>query len=202
MAKAFDEKERAEIRVALMYKGRELFQVFGLKKTSIDEITAAVGISKGSFYNFFKSKEELFFEIVEEEENFRDDLLTELIAANNDAETTLKTMFTRALDIVDNNKIFDKLYQPGIYEHLLRKLPPEKLTAHQDNDWKAAQDFVEHFQQNGNLRQVEPEVLTGLFRAFFLITLHKVEVGEDIYPRVMELLIDALSRGLVEDKAQ
>ncbi|MFH1853134.1 MAG: TetR/AcrR family transcriptional regulator [Candidatus Neomarinimicrobiota bacterium] len=199
MVKSFEPQVRERIRQDLLEKGRELFAIYGLKKTSVEDIATRVGISKGSFYNFFRSKEELFFEIVEEEEHFRDSLLSELINSANDTRSALKQMFARALEIVDDNKIMEKLYQPGVYEHLLRKIPAEKLSIHQANDWQAATAFIEHFQQQGNLRPVTPEIMTGLFRAFFLITLHKAEVGMEIYPQVMELLIDALSKGLVTE---
>ena len=33
---------------------------FGYKKTSVDILCQEVGIAKGSFYTFFKNKEELF----------------------------------------------------------------------------------------------------------------------------------------------
>ena len=36
-----------------------------MKKTSVDQLTKAVGIAKGSFYKFFESKEMLFFAVLE-----------------------------------------------------------------------------------------------------------------------------------------
>ena len=37
-----------------------------LKKTSVDQLTKAVGIAKGSFYKFYESKEILFFAVLED----------------------------------------------------------------------------------------------------------------------------------------
>ncbi|UAL26941.1 TetR/AcrR family transcriptional regulator [Bacillus paralicheniformis] len=64
----FTEKEKEAIRSALVQSGRELFAQLGLKKTSVGELTASAGIAQGSFYTFFNSKEELYFEILQEEE--------------------------------------------------------------------------------------------------------------------------------------
>ena len=36
-----------------------------MKKTSVDQLTKAVGIAKGSFYKFYESKEMLFFAVLE-----------------------------------------------------------------------------------------------------------------------------------------
>lgn len=43
----------------------ELFAKSGFESTSVQEITEACGISKGSFYLYFKSKESLLFSIFE-----------------------------------------------------------------------------------------------------------------------------------------
>lgn len=43
----------------------KLFKEKGFNQTSIEEITKLAGISKGSFYSYFKSKEELLENIIE-----------------------------------------------------------------------------------------------------------------------------------------
>ena len=66
MPKAFSEIEKETIRSQMREKGKKLFEQHGLKKTSVDELTEAVGISKGAFYLFYESKEELLMEILEQ----------------------------------------------------------------------------------------------------------------------------------------
>src|SRR5690625_5412597 len=56
------------IRNSLIEQGKFLFSKYGFQKTSIREITKDVGIAQGTFYSFFKSKEELYFVILESEE--------------------------------------------------------------------------------------------------------------------------------------
>ena len=200
MVKSFDSQEREKIRLELLNKGRELFEIYGLKKTSVEDIATGVGISKGSFYNFFASKEELFYLIIEEEEHFRDQILTDLIAHEPSAENALRQLFSQAFAYINSSTLMEKLYEPGVFQQLLRKLPAEKLAAHQANDHQAARNFIAHFQQNSNLRQVEPEVLAAFFRAIFLITLHKKEVGAELYPKVMDLLVEVIASGLIEQQ--
>ena len=64
MPKAFAEHEKTIIRQQLHEKGQQLFALHGLKKTSVDDLVQAVGISKGAFYLFYASKEELLLEIL------------------------------------------------------------------------------------------------------------------------------------------
>ncbi|MBU0711909.1 TetR/AcrR family transcriptional regulator [bacterium] len=198
MVKSFDENERDLIRRKLLEKGRQLFEIYGLKKTTVDEITQTVGVAKGSFYNFFQSKEELFFEIFEEEEHFREQMLADLMVSGLDAGEALRQVLKQSLELVANSKIFAKMYEPGVYEQLLRKLPPEKMSQHQENDLKAGIEFVRHFQDNSNLRKVKPEVMIAFFRAIFTVTFHKEEIGPDVYPAVINLLVEVVAKGLVE----
>ncbi len=198
MTKSFNDNEKELIRQKLLEKGREFFEIYGLKKTTVDDITRAVGIAKGSFYNFFLSKEELFFEIFEEEEHFREKMLADLMVSNLDAEAALRQVLIKSFESVANSKIFIKMYEPGVHEQLLRKLPAEKMRHHQENDLQAGIDFVRHFQQNSNLRKLKPEVIIAFFRAIFTVTFHRNEIGPDVYTEVIDLLVDVVAKGLVE----
>ena len=60
----FSESERAIIQEKLLTKGEQLFIRHGLKKVTVDELIDGVGISKGSFYAFYKSKEHLYMELL------------------------------------------------------------------------------------------------------------------------------------------
>ena len=62
--KILTEQDKAMQREKLLAKGRELFAVHGVHKTSIEDITNAANMAKGSFYQHFKSKEALFFELI------------------------------------------------------------------------------------------------------------------------------------------
>jgi len=48
----------------LLDAAEESFRRYGFKKTTIDDITLAAGTGKGSFYLHFKSKQEVYLEIV------------------------------------------------------------------------------------------------------------------------------------------
>ena len=48
----------------IIEKSRELFKEKGYNETKVEDITKALGISKGSFYTYFKSKEEVSIEIL------------------------------------------------------------------------------------------------------------------------------------------
>lgn len=55
------------VKNEILQRAQELFQQYGLKKTTMDEIAAACGKAKSTLYHYFKSKEEVFDAVVEEE---------------------------------------------------------------------------------------------------------------------------------------
>ena len=62
---AFTDYETEKLRKALLKETRHCAVTLGMKKTSVDQLTKAVGIAKGSFYKFYESKEMLFFAVLE-----------------------------------------------------------------------------------------------------------------------------------------
>jgi AcrR family transcriptional regulator len=53
-------------RRSLLESGAAEFARAGLQRASVDEISLAAGLAKGTVYNYFASKEELFLAVVEE----------------------------------------------------------------------------------------------------------------------------------------
>lgn len=58
---AFTEQQNEMIRKDLLNETLNCAVTIGMRKTSVEQLTEAVGIAKGSFYKFFPSKEMVFF---------------------------------------------------------------------------------------------------------------------------------------------
>ena len=80
MAQPFSPQQRDAIREKLKESARKYAVSTGVKKTSLDMLTADAGISKSSFYKFYDSKELLFLEIAADWES-------QIIAAVNESLT-------------------------------------------------------------------------------------------------------------------
>ncbi len=65
MPAIFNDEKREKIRVKLLENGFESIKRFGMKKTSVEEVAKASGIAKGTFYNFFPSKEAFVASIIQ-----------------------------------------------------------------------------------------------------------------------------------------
>ena len=63
---AFTDEQNEQIRNDLIREAQRCGITIGMRKTSVEQLAEAVGISKGSFYKFFDSKELLFFAVLED----------------------------------------------------------------------------------------------------------------------------------------
>ena len=79
------EKKEAK-KERIIEKSMELFKENGYHATKVEAITKALGISKGNFYTYFNSKEEVLYEILDIMKEHRISLLNEVNVDNNPKE--------------------------------------------------------------------------------------------------------------------
>ncbi len=198
MTKAFNDREKELIKTKLMHKGKELFGIYGIKKTSIGNLTRAAGIAQGSFYSFFGSKEELYFEIMEQEhQQLQENLFKDGTLFVNLTREGLKGFILTAFEAVDSNALLKRLMMEDEYELIVRKLPEEKLQKHIQQDTDNLLPMVEHWQAQGRMIKKDPKLVASMFRALFTVMLHKKEIGEEDFKGTMELLVELVVNSLI-----
>jgi len=194
----FNENEKEQIRQCLLTKGKELFIQYGLSKTSIDDLVQSCGISKGSFYKFFSSKEELFYVILQNQEEISNRLIGEHLRENLPPKELLSSFFHMAFQLADENPLLQQWFEDGEHERIVRKLPKHLVDDFaQDNDKKGV-IFVQALIQQGVLKEQDPEVINGIMRAILMLRLHKERLGSDLFPKIMDVIIDYISEGLTK----
>ena len=200
MPKAFSEREKEIIRAQLREKGRLLFERQSLKKTSVDELAQAAGISKGAFYLFYESKEELFMEILEGlEADFRLRIFDFSISPKRNARQLLARLFKDVLLTWDQYPLL-KNFGRSEYEYLARKLPAQRIQAHAHRDNEFVDEFLKRIKQNGIVVKASPRVISNLMKSLFFVSLHRDDLGKEAYVESMEILADLTARYLTEGK--
>lgn len=198
MPKPFSEREKEVIRTQLLAKGRQLIEKHGIKKTSVDEIVAAVGISKGAFYFFFESKEELLLEILEQlETDFRTRIFDFSLSTKKDAREQLSKFLKDALLTWDEYPLLKNLEQSD-YEYLARKLPPQRIQAHANRDEEFVDDFIKKIKREGITVKASPRVVSNLMKSLFFVSLHRDDLGKDAYVETMKVLADLVAGYILE----
>jgi AcrR family transcriptional regulator len=198
MPRAFTETEKERIRASLMDEGEALFGRYGLKKTSVEDLTRAAGISKGAFYLFFPSKEELFFDILERfERSYRQDLLELAFQPGVPLRQSFKHMLVTAFTLLQTHPLFTSLRQ-GDLQALYAALPPERVEHHVRGDEAFAAEMIALAQQQaGGFRELDPQIAAGLIRALFFVSVHQDEFGEGVYAPTFDILLDLVLDKLI-----
>lgn len=198
MPKAFSEHEKETIRAQMREKGKKLFEKQGLKKTSVDELTEAAGISKGAFYLFYESKEELYMEILEElESDFRSSIFDFALGPKEEADKLLGGLLKSALLTWDRYPLL-KNFGMAEYEYLARKLPAERIQAHARQDHEFVTEFIKRIKREGMTVKAPPRVVANLMKSLFFVSLHRDDLGENAYVETMEVLTDLVAGYIVE----
>jgi len=197
--RGFSDEERSEIREDLIETGRELFLRWGPEKTNVADVTDEVGIAKSTFYRFFDSKSELYFEVfVRERDDFLDALTTELDDVD-DAETGLRTLFEVYLTWIEQSPPMQRVVLENEYEAVYRNVSEEAVAEEMDVMLDALAPILEAWQRDGEMRAVDPLPFFGLMKSIGLLALYQEEFGEygeDWYAEIRELLLDSVAKGL------
>lgn len=194
MPRGFSEGERATIQAQLLEQGQKFLSTYGLRKTSVEDLTGAVGISKGAFYLFFPSKEDLFFTIFEQfEADYRMHLLQLVAEDGTSPETRLRAFFQQAFSLWRTNPLF-RHFGREEFMYLTRKLPAERLQANLHDDTAFAAELLARWRETGIDLRITPQEFTGLMRALFFVSLHADDIGLDVYPATIDLLTNLLAR--------
>lgn len=196
MARITSER-RKHIHEELLNKSKELFTQYGFAKTSIDDIVNACGIAKGSFYTYFSSKEELFYAVLRREENIKEKIISEIMHEPLSAKDLLIRFFEISFKTIEQNPFLQSLYQRGEYERIVKRLPRDLIENHAKEDLDRSLNFIKFLQENG-VTEDDPEVLIGLFRTTILIPLHRQEIGEPTFSKMIKKMIECLSEGLTK----
>ncbi|MFD0960082.1 TetR/AcrR family transcriptional regulator [Paenibacillus chungangensis] len=198
MPKKFTDDERNWIRQKLLKEGRRLFAAYGLKKTSIGDLTTAVGVAQGSFYHFFASKEELYYTLMlEDEKRIRDTILS-LFPPNRPVTKEVVAQFLRqSVAMIEESPLLRSMMAKRELEPLLRKLPTELLQRNFEEDRDALLPLISGWQASGFMAGERTETIVSMIRALVLLTMHREEIGEVRFPATMELLIDVLAEGMI-----
>ena len=194
----FTEGEKEQIRQCLLTKGKDLFIQYGLAKTSIDDLVQACGIAKGSFYKFFSSKEELFYIILQNQEEVTNRLIGGHLQKDLPPKELICSFFHMAFQLADENPLLQQWFQEGEAERIIRKLPRHLIKDYSQDHDKKGVAFVQALIQRGVFKEQDPEVINGVLHAILLLRKHKEELGRDLFPRIMEVIIEYIAEGLTE----
>jgi AcrR family transcriptional regulator len=193
MPKGFTSQEKELIRKRLLEQGYQLFSAHGLKKTNVEEIAQAAGISKGAFYLFYQSKEALFMDVIEEAEvRFRQEVLAVIELPGASPRARLFAVLKKAFTLFQTIPILQFLTGMD-YDLLFRRVPTTIIQDHLANDLTFFEDLIARCQKAGIPIRVEPDQITGTLYPLVLSILHKDELYRLNYHGNIDYLLELVA---------
>lgn len=125
-----------EKRKKIIEAGKDEFSSVSLDEASIKNIAEKAGIARGSFYQYFKSKKDLLFFILEENRETMEKKLNRIIKESNG------DVFNIYISIYDDmtSKCFDNMNQ-DIYKRIFENLKTNDESVFEGMEEKKKQDF-------------------------------------------------------------
>jgi len=197
MPKSYSDKEKEYIINTLKKAAAESLSLYGVKKTTVDELVKRANIPKGTFYLFYKSKELLLFDVIND---LHDEIQTQFLSEVRSIQDgitceQLTNLLLLIFKKVDSTCLL-QIMTNGDLELLMRKLPDEIVEQHLSHDNLSMEQLIAFIPQAKNKNM---ELFSGAFRGIFLTMLFKREVGEELFYDSLKLMIRGLVIQLMEE---
>lgn len=180
---------------------RDLFYNKGYKDTNVADIAKAADIGVGTFYNFYSSKEQLFFEVnLQENENLKKRIVDSFAQNDDDPITLVTKVVSENLSAMNDNPILKEWNNPELagkleqyfYEHGGIKRINDFLQT-------IAAQKIELWKTQGKLRKdLNEEFILALLNSVHYIDIHKRDIGIHHFPQLIHCLIEYIMKGLTD----
>ena len=191
MAQPFTNEQRDAIRQQLFDSACRHARLTGVKKTSLDALTADAGIAKSSFYKFYESKEQLFLAVAAKwEAQALSRGATALEAAHDKPNKLRAAAFVFA--------VFEAIHQLGIARFLREDLPYLNRFIPQDMAREHCMDSADSIFEKLRRAQITftapDETVLSVIRLLYLSILNISDLGDSFFPALQELVASACDR--------
>ncbi|RDY23100.1 TetR/AcrR family transcriptional regulator [Romboutsia maritimum] len=181
----FDESAKKHLRNQMLQNGFDLIKVYGLKKTTIEDITKKSGIAKGTFYNFFKNKEDFVYEVVLFKRNEAKQKFQSLLGKSNELN---KIQFKKYLEILAFNDYNIFIYLTDDEIAMLKARWPHEYLINEKNDKETSLWLLDHIPNVS--KNCDWKIFANFLKSLAIIQANKSELIEDVYKETLTHFIN------------
>jgi AcrR family transcriptional regulator len=193
MPARFQEAQLERLRTALLAAAERAFVERGFEATSVADLTSAVGISKGAFYRFFPTKDDLFLEVQGAVETRCKARLRAAVARARDSGADELAVFFDAVGRnLEEEPFLVLLADPTFVRRLLARVAPERLASHRADDAAFYGTLFDDWARRGAAGALSREDLHALLLTRFVLRQNR-DVFGDAYASAIELLRRAIA---------
>lgn len=185
-----------ELKQKIFETARALFREQGFQATGIRGIILRVGISIGTFYNYFQSKEELFL-LIYLDENQRELNATykrvpELIDGGSEPIEVIKMLISEFFHIALGNPILREFFNRDQFDRIMEKLTPEMDARYREQVFPPFLRYFRGWIDEGKIKPVSLDFFFALVNGLAFVVANRKSIGEEHFPQVMDFMIDGV----------
>lgn len=179
--------------------GKELFCLQGFKDTNVSQITKKAGMSTGSFYNYYSSKDQLFMEIFLDENVKLKKQILNAVNLNAAPQAVINELITLNMQGMMENPILKEWYNRESFQKIEQVCRIENNHKHFNFMYDGFIDVIRKWQMEGIFRKdIDAEIIMSMFVALINIDTHKEEIGLPYFPQVLEYIGAFIIKGLTD----
>ena len=190
-----DASQRAELRERIIAKATEAFTASGIKCITMDDVAAALGISKRTLYEVFADKETLLTECIVCIQQERDKYLQEIYERSENVLEVILAVFQKTIEVFHrtNKRFFEDIKKyPKVYEMMQNR---------REIDSENTIKFFKSGVEQGIFRSdVNFEIVNMLVREQFDVLLNTKICDEYPFIDVYESIMFTYIRGISTEK--
>ncbi|GET28058.1 TetR/AcrR family transcriptional regulator [Prolixibacter sp. SD074] len=164
------------VKAEILEQAQKLFQQFGLKKTTMDEIAIACGKAKSTLYHYFKGKEEVFDAVLHMEViNLRQHVKDKVEEYKKMLDKLQAYVIEFNLGIIQKTNLYyivkqDSMFEARAKKHFFQMLDFEKLYI-----MRILEDGYDSGEYRGVEREDIPCIAELFLAAFYGVVQYSVE---------------------------
>ncbi len=172
-------------RERIIYAAMDVFSKAGYERATMQEIAKAAGVGKGTTYEYFPSKEALFYEVIQQGFRYFVTELSESLAGEGTVYEKMMRMYSRHQEIFQAESRFRDLMLNDF-----GKIPEELqfwLIEQEQAMTTLLEALIAEGIESGELRDVRPRVAAStLLHGLKVIYFYQLEEGETLESLVKE----------------
>lgn len=189
MPKHFSDDEREKIINQLHMVGFDQFTTKGLRAVRIDDLCNMVGIAKGSFYLFFKSKEDLFMAIAERRDEIHQENIRKLAESHRGtSKEFVEKLYIYMIEGIETDPLMDVMLRPGEFEYLMRKLPASRIAEHQAGEANFFRHLTPNWIKRGLIANIDGNLINQLTMPIVCVATRRDLLPPTDYQSSLDLL--------------
>lgn len=176
---------------------RELFEKYGIKKTSMDEIAKNAGVTKKTVYSYFSSKNELINYFVKEELNYMKSIVEKYEAKDGDYFENVHQGLCKMLNYKKKSIIINIFMKEADDTNL--KVLKDNLNRIDTQTKNYIKEVLEKAEKAGHIKVKNIDIVTFLIYKMYIALMFDWDEGDkelddkEIADNILQILRNGLS---------